>query len=129
MTRVKRQPKVGIFWVYHGELLSARTGLDEGIHMADSIDSPHHHDGYWSRLQGQHTELRYVRYEEVPRGRVVFVKKSKRFSVYMDKRLHRPRFKRLILECFDLPKSRTRFLTDPHYTTDPAELDRLFGDA
>jgi hypothetical protein len=24
-------------------------------------------------------------------------------------------------------KAKTKFLTDPHYTTDPEELDRIFG--
>lgn len=129
VSEASAQPKVGIFWVHDGKLLSAVTSLDKGAHSPYSIDSPFDHIDYWARFQKEQPELVQLGYEDVPRGRVLFLKEEKRFSVYMDKRLHVPRTKKLILAAFALPKTQTKFLTDPHYTTDPAELDWLFEDS
>lgn len=128
VTQANREPKVGIFWVFRGRLLSARGKLDDGVDSGHSIDSPKDHVSYWPVLQRRYREICTMEYEEVPRGRVVWVKQPSRFCVYMDKRLHTPRVKRLILQAFELPGPKTRFLVDPHYTTDPEELNRLFGD-
>jgi hypothetical protein len=46
----------------------------------------------------------------------------------MDRRLHRPKIKSLIITEFGLPRRTTDFMTDPHYTTDAQALDELFGD-
>jgi hypothetical protein len=69
-----------------------------------------------------------LEYEQIPRGRVVFLDSEDRFCIYMDKKLHHQRIKQLLVKSFSLPKGRTAFLTDPHYTTDAQELDRLFED-
>jgi hypothetical protein len=48
-----------------------------------------------------------------------------RFYGYLDKMLCTPTIKRLFSR-FHLPRGRTVFRTDLHYTTDPDALDRLF---
>jgi hypothetical protein len=119
---------VGIFWVFEGKLLAYTCAPAEGIQNEWSINGQHDHVDYWPTFQRQHPNLRNVEYEDVPRGRVLFLKKTSTFCVYMDKRLHKPAIKKLILAGFNLPPKLTKFLTDPHYTTDPDDLDRIFGE-
>jgi hypothetical protein len=125
--RTRREPKVGIFWFYKRTLLTASAPLDKGVETSDSVNGPFDHIDFWPILQRQHPKLRQLEYEDVPRGRVLFLKATRTFDIYMDKRLHTPTFKRQLLAAFDLPKSRTRYRTDPHYTTDPKDLELLFG--
>lgn len=122
----QRQTKVGIFWVHRGKLLAAAVPVTEGVQSVDAINGQVDHVSYWPRLQKLHLELRDLEYEQVPRGRVLLLKATETFCVYMDKTLHKPKIKQALMREFGLPKSRTRFTTDSHYTTDPRELDRLF---
>ena len=72
-----------------------------------------------------HPELRDKEYEDVPRGRVWFMRPAQQYHVYMDKVLHNTKTKRDLLKAFELPRT-ARFLTDPHYTTDWEDLESLF---
>jgi hypothetical protein len=117
---------VGIFWCYRGRLLKAAVRVADGLNYGDAVHSRVDHVRFWPELQKSIPALRDRDYEMVPRGRVVFHSTEDRFCVYMDKKLHTERVKRLLLAEFYLPSRRTRFLTDPHYTTDPRDLERLF---
>ena len=128
MARYKTAPKVGIFWIYNGRLLKAAVAVADGLPYGDAVHSQFDHVEFWPELQRRIPALRDLEYEQVPRGRVVFQGTENRFCVYMDKKLHRQHIKRVILNEFSLPRSRTDFLTDPHYTTDADELDQLFED-
>lgn len=121
------QPHVGIFWVFKGRLFKSSCPVKDGVAYADVINGQHDHVDYWLVLQEQNPELGPYEYENVPRGRVMFFKRRKQFRVLMDKRLHTPRIKQSLLREFSLPKSQTVFGLDPHYTTDPEELERMFG--
>lgn len=121
------QPKVGIFWVFRRRLLMAACPVEDGVECSGAIDSRHDHVDYWKVLQRRHPELRALEYEQVPRGRVVFFQSDQRFCVYLDERLRTPALQQRVRKAFDLPASRTRFESDPHYVTDRGELDRLFG--
>jgi hypothetical protein len=126
MTNYKTAPKVGIFWIYRGRLLMTAVPVADGLTYGDAIHSRIDHVKFWPLLQRRIKALRDLEYEQVPRGRVVFQGAQNRFSVYMDTKLHSQHTKRLLLKEFSLPRGRTDFLTDPHYTTDAEELDRLF---
>ena len=128
VARPKIQPRLAIFWVFRRRLLKADTPLERGIHTREAINGQFDHLDFWPVLQRLWPEFRGLQYEEVPRGRILFLKADRTFCVYMDKSLHTPEIKRLLLEEFDLPRAGTKFLTDPHYTTDPEELDRLFDE-
>ena len=121
------QPKVGVFWIFKGKLLKFETAVDDGTEYGGVVNGRFNHIDYWPMLQRRNPELRLLEYQEVPRGRVMFIKKTKKFRVLMDKVLHTPRNKQSLLKAFNLPKTKTAFGTDPHYTTDAAELDRLFA--
>ena len=118
--------KVGIFWVFRKQLLAATFALADGQAYGDAINGLTDHVKYWPRLQQQHPVLRWLEYQDVPRGRVLFMKPAGEYHVYMDKTLHRPQIQRALLKEFDLPSRSTQFLADAHYTTDPGELELLF---
>ena len=130
LTQKRSKPqtgKVGIFWVFKGQLLAATCALREGQEYGDAINGLTDHVKYWPVFQKLHPELRSMEYQEVPRGRVLFMKPARRFYVYMDKVLHNSKTKSALLKEFELSFSRTNFLTDPHYTTDPEELNAIFA--
>jgi len=120
--------RIGIFWWHDGKLLATKCRVDEGEAASGTIDSRFAHIETWTTLQKCRPKLRILEYEDVPRGRVVFLQASKRFRVLMDRVLFSPKIKTAILKAFGLLKSRTSFVTDQHYTTDPKDLDRLFND-
>jgi hypothetical protein len=119
---------VGIFWVDQGHLIMASVPIADGVDDGQFVNGPDDHDPYWATVQRTHRHLWDVEYYQVPRGRVLFNKAEDRFYVYLDKVLRKPPIKRLIGECFRLPRKHTIFRTDLHYTTDPDELDRLFSE-
>lgn len=92
------------------------------------MDSRFAHIETWPVLQKRYPKLRALEYEDVPRGRVIYLQATKRFRVLMDKVLFQDGIKAAILDRFSLPNSRTSFVRDHHYTTDPRDLDRLFDD-
>ena len=120
--------KIGIFWWHAGRLLASVCRLDEGDAADGRVDSRFAHIEAWPVLQKRYPKLRALEYEDVPRGRVIYLQATMRFRVLMDKVLFQHEIKAAILDRFRLPKSRTSFVRDHHYTTNPADLDRLFDD-
>ena len=119
---------IGIFWWHDARLLALVCRVDEGDVAGGTVDSKFAHIETWSVLQKRYYKLRALEYEDVPRGRVIYLQSAKRFRVLMDKVLFQHGIKAAILDRFTLPKSITSFVRDHHYTTDPKDIDRLFGD-
>ncbi len=117
---------VGVFWYFRRRLLSVSAPLSLGVLSSVSIDAPFDHVAEWPSFQQRHPNLATFSYEQIPRGRVLFLKIEKRFVVYLDRVLVVTTVKRAIRKEFKLPAKGTRFVTDGHYTTDAAALDRLF---
>lgn len=101
--------RIGIFWWYEGRLLALVCRVDEGECEAGTVDSRFAHIDSWPRIQKQHQGLRCREYEDVPRGRVIFLTATRRFRVLMDKTLFRPAIKAEIGDTFTLPQPRTTF--------------------
>jgi len=123
----QREPHIGIFWVFEGRLFKASGPVAAGIDFPVSVDSRYDHIAFWQVLQIRNPALRSLQYDQVPRGRILFLKQEGRFCVYMDKKLRTPKTKRMILKTFALPAGKTVFVTDGHYITNDQELDRLFS--
>lgn len=119
--------KVGIFWVFRGGILAASFAVQDGEKYGDAINGLTDHVKYWPRFQNQLPELIDLEYQDIPRGRVLFMKPSQEFHVYMDKVLHNSKTKRALLKEFSLPPKSSRFRTDAHYTTDSDELENLLS--
>ncbi len=124
--------RIGIFWVYKTEVLSATEPLTEGIDNGVVVDSSAAHVDAWPRIRARYRdrfpELASFDYLEIPRGRVLFDKQRDMFRCYMDSRLHKPEIRSALRQEFGLADAQFRFESDPHYTADPEELERLFDD-
>jgi hypothetical protein len=118
---------VGIFWVDQDHLIMAGMPVADGVDDGQCVNGPDDHDPYWETVQRTHVHLWEVEYYQVPWGRVLFNKAEHRFYVYLDMVLCTNRIKRRILEHFHLPRKRSSFRTDLHYTTGADELDRLYS--
>jgi hypothetical protein len=119
--------RVGIFWIFRGKLLATVCPLGDGESYGDAINGPINHVTQWQVFQKLNPELRSLEYQSVPRGRVLFMKPTGEFHVYLDRVLDTQRNRKALLQAFELPKSSTRFLRDAHYTTDLEDLERLFS--
>ena len=120
--------KLGIFWVFRGQLLSRTVSLTEAERRGNRLDSPLAHVSVWPGLVAAHRKSRpllsVLEYDEVPRGRVIFDIRTKTFVVYMDASLFCttgsrtspvPKVAEALRTTFDLQGRAVRFATDPHY--------------
>jgi hypothetical protein len=69
---MKREPRVGIFWLVNGRLLIDSTALSEAQRHGDALMHPPGHDTVWHRFQQEGIAPRETEYEEPPRGRVMY---------------------------------------------------------
>ena len=122
------ETKVGIFWVYLGELIALPVPYEAGIDDGLFVNGPAGHAEAWERLQRQNPRLLLFEYDEIPRGRVLFDKAKARYVVYLDRTLFNRTTQQAVLSAFALPEAQTVFRTDLHYTTRRQDLDRLFDD-
>jgi hypothetical protein len=120
--------RVGIFWWWRGHLLTASVHVPAGVAFGGVVHGGKDHVKIWPRFQVQHPALRHTDYIHVPRGRVLYLQAEQRFIAYLDRTIATPKVKAAVLEAFALPRRKTTFAFDPHYTTDPVALDRLFDD-
>ena len=120
-------PKIGIFWVYKSKVTGRAIALDQGVYSGDWVDSPDQHIKLWERAP-EFFKLRKngAGYESVPRGRVVWFKREQKAVVYMDKKLLKSEATRSkVAAFFDLDPA-SAWKSDPHYTTNPTEINNLF---
>ena len=112
---------IGIFWFYQNSIICKKLLLSEsqkdtlGIH-----DSPYQHVQEWEGKNvflPEHPELFGTEYQELPRGRVVYLSHKKLFAVYADKSCLNKETKEQLIDIFFLPSSNTIFKRDPHYKT------------
>ena len=77
--------KIGIFWFYSDKIIGIAHEFNSN--EKDSIgliDSKYTHVEYWERIKADIPELRYMEYDEVQRGRVIFdinKKTSKKINI------------------------------------------------
>lgn len=107
--------RIGIFWIYNGEIF-AKTELPESCLETEEIrDIPTGHYEYWPLLQQKYRVFRDMGYDEVPRGRVV--QKRGAYIVYASNVMLASGFNReLIEQAFkkELGDS-VEFVADEHY--------------
>ena len=82
---VRGLPMVGIFWLLGERVIFDTTPLIGAEPYGDCLDHPTSHDDFWAEQQRLGTVPRDMEYEESPRGRVVYNRKTKRFALYADR--------------------------------------------
>jgi hypothetical protein len=114
--RVKRQPMVGIFWLIGDRLILDTSPLSAAEPYGDCLGHRESHYDYWTAKQRFGTVSREIEYEEPPRGRVVFNKRTQRFAMYADRCiLKRRAVVKRIMKAMHLPTSQTNICTDGHF--------------
>ena len=123
----ERGSLVGIFWVdtenkeitlIHADPVKS-VERDRGTEF---INGPHAHFAVWDLLKAKDLlpeKWRDLEYQIVPRGRVLYDCKNRKFKVYGRKKLAKLKwFRNAVLSYFNLPADQTGFYSDPHYETD-----------
>lgn len=112
---MRENPELGIVFLVNGELLIASIPVSEGENYGDFKNYPGGHPSYWAELQRVGTVCRNSEYEEHPRGRVVFNRKTGRYSLYLDRCISKNQnVVSRIISKMHLPAD-TLMATDPHY--------------
>ena len=114
-------PQIGIFWFiqqpgHSPRLLASSAPVEEGEPYGIYINYAGQHVDYWEDVK---PKLPYFFHDSGPkawpRGRVAFNARVKRFEISLHEQLQTPRFEDVILEFFELRRSETVFVSDPHY--------------
>jgi hypothetical protein len=112
--RIAGAPEVGIFWVIEEEPLIEKTPLNEDGERVDFF-APKSHSETWPTLQRIGVVPRNSKYEDYPRGRVVYDNETRSFTFLADECILRDaQMVQKILSSFRLP-SQTKTESDPHY--------------
>jgi hypothetical protein len=113
--RQKEEPQVGIFWVVRGNLLIDSTRLGQAEAYGEQLTHPRGHAEIWEQFQQKGLVFPEVKYEEHPRGRVMYNTKTKRFLLLADRCILRDeKVVRKVLTELRLPRG-TETGTDEHY--------------
>ena len=81
------RPLIGVFWIHPKtkELLSPYAEpVEHGQHDPDLhlVDSRTLHINLWDTVKHHYPDLKHLKYDQVPRGRVFFNKKNDKFHVF-----------------------------------------------
>src|ERR1035438_562635 len=114
--RANSEPRVGIFWVFNGELILDTTPLSQAEEYGVAKGHPQGHLQHWTELQRTGTVSRDFEYDDPPRGRVVYFPRGREFILYADRCiLLRKNLVQRIMAEMNLPQTRTKISSDDHY--------------
>ena len=124
--------KVGVFWIYDGTIFGKSVSIDSGIEgVPGFIDSPDNHADVWEfeRPWAQVSkELSSIEYQDISRGRVLFLSEQNKSLIYADKNLFNTQNKQLISSFFEFKLEDAIWKADAHYTISKNDIDRLFDE-
>lgn len=108
-------PRVGIVFAYERKAFIDSTPVTEAESYAHFKIHGRDHHQYWLQLQQKKAVPAEVEYDEVPRGRVAYNTKTRRYTLLLDRCILRNKklVSRLIAQ-MNLP-SETQASTDSHY--------------
>src|ERR1035441_4397022 len=110
-------PRVGILFVHDEYLWIDSTPLGKAVLYGDVLTHDTGHDAFWEHLQACSSVPRDEEYDECPRGRVCYDRKTKRFHLYLDRCiLKRQEMVKRIIRAMNLPpETSTETRLDSHY--------------
>lgn len=82
--REPHEPRVGIFWLYNGKLITDSTLLVDAEADGESLEHERGHLCHWTALQERGLVPIEIEYDGPPRGRVRYSAKKKEFSLLAD---------------------------------------------
>ena len=118
--------KIGVFWVINGSKIDGyREPLESGESYGDTIQPTFDHFRYWEKLILRYPKLKLLEYDDIPRGRVVYNKKEKRFLILSSKKvLEKGNLIKAISQFFEISGT-PKLVWDEHYEINrpPTESD------
>ena len=110
--------KIGIFWYWNNEVLGiSHDFTPSDIDSIGLADSNYAHVEYWKIIQSSSKDLKYMEYEEVPRGRAIFSSKLNKIIIYLDRSLLIRSKIEKIARFFEANSEQIVIRSDPHYKT------------
>ena len=107
---------IGVFWIYDNRIFLETQKIIDLKPINGYIDSDLAHYEVWDSVKYQHSKFFLFEYEDVPRGRVIYDVKNKRFVVYCNPYILQNKTEiKLILEGFQLSNMNSIFIEDEHY--------------
>jgi hypothetical protein len=104
---------VGIFWLIDDRLVLDTSLISEAEPYGDCLTHGNSHIDFWTEQQGLGTVPHDIEYEEYPRGRVVYNKKTQRFALFADRCiLKETPVVNQIMKAMHLPTKQTDVATD-----------------
>jgi hypothetical protein len=116
------EPHVGIFWInpvthktFAHDMYTKSEQAISGVHTEVAVLGPATHSHHWSILQKFGSpEVYSGKYDETPRGRVLFDKTDNRYKVHLPgSHINNTVTRNDILDTFNLPSNNTDF---EHFT-------------
>ena len=108
--------KIGIFWHWNNEVLGiAHDFTSSDIDSIGLADSNYAHVEYWEIIQSSNKDLKYMEYEDVPRGRAIFNSQLDKIIIYLDRSLLIRSKIEKISNFFEVTTEKIIIKTDPHY--------------
>ena len=116
--------EIGIFYLIKGRIISEAVPVST-IEPSGAVRKyPGKHHALWSELQKKDPDLDDLNCYELPRGRVSYDEKKKKFEITADQRiLEVDRFINLIIEEFHLKRPDVEFQEDENYRCSICEND------
>jgi hypothetical protein len=109
-------PRIGIVFLVKGKVLVDSTPVIQAESYAHFKIHPHDHPEYWEHLRKMGAVPADVEYDEVPRGRVVYDTKSRKYTLFLDRCiLKNKKLVSSIMEQMNLAYEDTETSTDSHY--------------
>jgi hypothetical protein len=111
-----KKPEIGIFYLINGRIVS-ETARVAKIKPSGAIRSyPRQHYELWSELQNKNHDLSDLDCYALPRGRVLYKEKARKFEILADKHiLEKDGLIDCIIEEFGLDRSSVQLREDDHY--------------
>lgn len=126
----------GVFWLLPVDNETKIFGVIEpqgldNCSSGGSLDSRYEHWHIWEQqpqLANLPTYVLSDEYFAYPRGRVLFDLNRRRHRIFCDKLLLQSEIKTSIKSFFGLQRQPVLWSSDPHYTTNPVDLDQLWSE-
>jgi hypothetical protein len=111
-----REPRVGIFWLFQGNIIIDSTPLSRAERYGKCLTHARGHLKHWTDLQRTGAVPAEVEYEEPPRGRVIYDSIHEGFVLYADRCiLGKNAVVKQLMTALVLPAERTTTSSDQHY--------------
>ena len=120
--------EVGIWWLYKGALIRSSVPITKGEEYGDFLNGHTDHYNFWDQVLRTNPDLLGYDYVDIPRGRVVYNKKTNTFIIYTSAMLVKNRnLRSLVLKNFNLDSNNTKFKQEDHYEDPYATFQRQAG--